>query len=75
MEEGCSSNFSMTRRDNMSVCIHGNLCREILHETGYIYSRTCPKNCSYFEEKYPIKPVNSDLKVKRIDITLESDDE
>lgn len=35
----------------MSICIHGNLCREIYKKTGYIHSRTCPKNCKYFEPK------------------------
>lgn len=34
----------------MSVCIHGNLCREIYKKTGYIHSQTCPSNCKYFEE-------------------------
>lgn len=34
----------------MSVCIHGNLCQEIYRKTGYIYSRTCPNNCKYFEK-------------------------
>lgn len=36
----------------MSVCIHGNLCREIYTKTGFIYSSKCPSNCPYFEEKY-----------------------
>lgn len=34
----------------MSICTHGNLCREIYKRTGYIHSCTCPKNCKYFEE-------------------------
>lgn len=34
----------------MSVCIHGNLCRDIFKKTGYIRSASCPKNCKYFEE-------------------------
>lgn len=36
----------------MSVCLHGNLCREIYTKTGFIYSSKCPSNCPYFEEKY-----------------------
>lgn len=39
----------------MSICIHGNLCREIYKKTGYINSQTCPSNCKYFEEKKELK--------------------
>lgn len=35
----------------MSVCIHGNLCKEIYKKTRYIYSTSCPNNCPFFEEK------------------------
>ena len=36
----------------MSVCIHGNLCKEIYKKTGFINSKSCPKGCPFFEEKY-----------------------
>ena len=36
----------------MSVCVHGNLCRDIYKKTGFIYSKKCPDACPYFEEKY-----------------------
>ena len=51
------------RGDDMSVCIHGNLCREIYKKTGYIHSHTCPSNCKYYEEK---KKVKNENKQKRI---------
>ena len=52
----------------MSVCVHGNLCRDIHKKTGFIYSKKCPTTCPYFEEKY--KQDNSNLKVKRVEIVL-----
>ena len=58
----------------MSVCVHGNLCRDIHKKTGFIYSKKCTTACPYFEEKY--KQDNSNLKVKRVEIVLaESEDE
>jgi hypothetical protein len=52
----------------MSICIHGNLCRDIYKKIGFIYDKKCPIACPYFEEKYKD---NSSLKVKRVEIVLE----
>lgn len=38
----------------MSVCIHGNLCREIYEKTGYIHSTSCPRKCQFFKEAQKI---------------------
>ena len=59
----------------MGVCIHGNLCRDILKKSGFIYCRNCPIGCPYFEEKYkPVSPADK-MKLKRVEILLESDEE
>ena len=39
----------------MSICIHGNLCKEIYKKTHYIHSASCPNGCPFFEEKKKVK--------------------
>lgn len=55
----------------MSVCIHGNLCKEIYKKTHYIHSTSCPNNCRFFEKK-PEKVKNSNFNNKATACSVES---
>lgn len=35
----------------MSVCIHGNVCKEYFEKYKVILSVKCPKDCPHFKEK------------------------